>query len=207
MSAETTAITSTTALQATIDQMKREAGAVVVKTQEDYAAVASFLVRVRNVKKQIGFLLDPGIQSAQAHTNELREGKARYIRQIDDLDAIASKPAEDWKRTERLAAEKEQAQINKKRDADEQITVQASVPKVAGIRARVQYFAEVTDEDLLLRAFLIAHKKGEKERVKYLRQFIQANYQALGKEAREVKNSAKLNATIPGVKFTDKDAV
>lgn len=115
MSAESTAITTTTALQATIDQMKREASAVVVKTQEDYAAVATFLVRVRNVKKQIGYLLDPGIQSAQAHANELREGKARYVRQIDDLDALASVPAEKWKREEREAAQREQNRINEER--------------------------------------------------------------------------------------------
>ncbi len=45
------------------------------------------------------------------------------------------------------------------------------------------------------------------ERRIYLRQFIMANEQKLGEEARTVKNSAKLNATIPGVKFTDVDKV
>ena len=115
MSAETTAITSTTALQSTIDTMKREAGALVVKDANDYAAVAQFLIRIRAVKKQIGYLLDPGIQSATAHLNELREGKARYVRQIDELDATASRPAEDWKRREREAAQREQDRLNNER--------------------------------------------------------------------------------------------
>jgi hypothetical protein len=112
---ESTAIVSATALQTMIDTMKREAGAVVVKDANDYAAVGSFLVRLRNVKKQVGFLLDPGIQSAQAHVNELRENKARYVRQIDEIDALASRPAEDWKRAEREAAAVEERRLNEQR--------------------------------------------------------------------------------------------
>jgi hypothetical protein len=115
MSAETQAITTTTALQSTIDTMKAEVFAIEVKNANDYAFVGTFLVRLRNIKKQIGFLLDPGIQSAQAHVNELREGKARYVRQIDELDSLASRPAEEWKRAERLAAEAEQRRLNDER--------------------------------------------------------------------------------------------
>jgi len=116
MSAETTAITSTTALQSTIDTMKREVGLVlVVRDANEYAAVAQRLIRIRALKKQIGYLLDPGIQSATAHLNELREGKARYVRQIDELDATASRPAEDWKRREREAEQSEERRINEQR--------------------------------------------------------------------------------------------
>lgn len=277
MSAETTAITSTTALQSTIDTMKREAGALVVRDANDYAAVAQFLIRIRAVKKQIGYLLDPGIQSATAHLNELREGRARYTRQIDELDATASKPAEDWKRREREAAQAEERRINeerrvaaaaqaeadrkaaeaqaetdrKKREAEikaaqksgdmgkregerlkkeaeererkakeqaardaeaakanvQEVKVTPSTPKVAGIRGRVNYYAEVVDANKLINAFVDAAAKHDGLRASYLRRFIMVNAQELGAEARDVKNSDKLNATIPGVKFTDKDAI
>lgn len=273
---ETQAITSVSALQATINTMKAEAGAIVVKNAADYSAVAAFLIRLRNIKKQIGFLLDPGIQSATAHLNGLREGKAQYVRQIETLDALASRPAEEWKRQERLAAEAEQRRLNEqrrieaerqaaeqkkladqaaeaerkrqqkqieearkageigKREAEklkkqseedaarrkeqaaedaknaaqvEEITVEAGVPKVAGVRGRVNYSAEVTNELLLLHAYVDAYLAHNEPRVLYLRRFLQANEQELGKEARAVKNSAKLNALIPGVKFHDEDHV
>jgi hypothetical protein len=109
------AIVTVSALQNNIDLSKLEASAIVVHNQESYARVAQFLVRTRSLKKQIGFLLDPGIQSAQEHLNKLREDKARFVRQIDEVDAIASRPAAEWKRKEREAAEAEQKRINDER--------------------------------------------------------------------------------------------
>jgi hypothetical protein len=65
----------------------------------------------------------------------------------------------------------------------------------------------VTDESALLFAFLAAAINKDSDRMAYLRRFIMANAQELGKEARAVEDSAKLNATIPGVLFQDRDAV
>jgi hypothetical protein len=258
MSTETTAITSTTALQSTIDQMKREASAIVVLAANDYAAVAQFIVHVRNVKKQIGFLLDPGIQSAQAHVNELREGKARYVRQIDELDAIASKPAEDWKRREREASEAEQRRINEQRRVDaarvaeeerkaaekqaeedrkrreaeikaaqkegmgkreaerlrkqadedaarrkeqaardaeamkanvQDVTVAPSVPKVAGIRAHVNWKFKLVNV------------------AKVPRSFMSPDDVLIGRMVRETKDKAKAEAACPGIEVWSEDAI
>jgi hypothetical protein len=259
MSTETTAIQSTTALQSTIDQMKHEAGAIVVTNAGEYAAVAVRLLRLRAVKKQVGYLLDPGIQSAQAHVNELREGKARYIRQLDEIDALTSSTAEEWKRREREAAEAEQRRINeqrrvdaarqaeedrkraekqaeedrKKREAEikaaqksgdigkreaeklkkqadedtqrakeqaakdaeaakanvQEVTVQPSVPKVAGIRAHVNWKFKIIEASKITRPYLSPDDV------------------LIGRMVREKKDKAKAEAECPGIEVWSEDAI
>ena len=90
----------------------------------------------------------------------------------------------------------------------QEVKVAPSTPKVAGIRGRVNYYAEVVDANKLINAFVLATVECPGgTRAAYLRRFITVNEKELGAEARDVKNSDTLNATIPGVKFTDKDAI
>ena len=83
------------------------------------------------------------------------------------------------------------------------VTVLPSTPKVAGLRGRVNYYADVVDADKLLAAWAA----GAPERKAYLGQFITIDEQALNAEARKVKDSRKLEAMIPGIKGRDEDSI
>jgi hypothetical protein len=236
MAAETTAITTTTALQATIDTMKREAGALTVANSDDYAAVAQFLVRVRNVKKQIGFLLDPGIQSAQAHVNELREGKARYVRQIDEIDTLASRPAETWKRQEREAAEAEQKRLNEQRRKEAQEKAEAERKQRETEIKKAQRTGEVGKREAE-RLRQEAEKQAEAtkniadvkvqpnvrtvagirarvnwkfrvvDRKQIPREYMMPDEVAIGRLVRDAKNKQIAEAACPGIEVWSEDAI
>lgn len=81
------------------------------------------------------------------------------------------------------------------------VTVKPNIPAVAGVPSTVHYKAEVTDANLLINTFLQCARTLSMERLNYLRQFITVDEQAIGAEARKVKNSREMEARIPGVRF------
>ncbi len=167
------------------ERQRKAAEQAEAQRKADYAAaIEKRKERVNEIRSQ----LKRGYISKRIAEKYLREAGA-----IEEADkAKAAQDAEDAK------------------NSVQAVTVQPNVPKVAGRRGTVQYFAEVTNEDALIGAYVETFTQNNRHNVSiraYLRRFIMANAQELGKEAREVKDSAKLNATIPGVKFTDKDNV
>lgn len=108
-------------------------------------------------------------------------------------------------------AAKEQADADaeeKKKAPPPAVTVKPNIPAVAGVPSRVNYKAEVTNGDAIIQAFVDAAVLGnfhghndDAERANYLRQFIIADAQAIGAEARKVKDSKKMAGLIPGVRF------
>jgi hypothetical protein len=149
----------------------------------------------------------------EAAAVERRKARVAEIRKLLKAGSITKRLAEKYLREAgaieeadktKAAADAEQFKANV-----QTVTVTANVPKVSGRRGTVRYFAEVIDEDALLMAYVDALRGGPWTRARsaYFREFIMANEPALSKEASVVKNSAHLNATIPGVKFTDKDTV
>jgi len=86
-----------------------------------------------------------------------------------------------------------------------EVKVLPSTPKVAGLRGRVNYYADVVDAEKLLVCW--ASCPVGSERRAYLRQFICLDEQALNAEARKVKNSRKLEAMIPGIKAREEDSI
>jgi hypothetical protein len=158
-------------------------------------------------------------EKAAAEQRKKDEAEAERQRKIREKEIKAAQEAGDLKKREadklrkeseaQAARDREQAA----RDAEaakanvQEIRVAPNTPKIAGTRGRIQYSAKVTDELLLLHAYVEAHIPLDQERALYLRQFIMANEQKLGEEARAVKDSKKLNATIPGASFTDEDKI
>ena len=128
--------------------------------------------------------------------------------------AEARKAGELNKReAERLAKEaKAQEEIDKQRAKEaaefarsnvQEVQVKANIPTVAGVPSRRNYKAEVVDPAKLINAFVDAVCSRNTGRAVYLRQFIAVNEQALGQEARLVKDPKKLAALIPGVNFRE----
>lgn len=108
---------------------------------------------------------------------------------------------------EEAAREQAEADAEETKAAPPVVKVESNIKPIAGTRARVQYEAKVENPDMLLAAYVAALKVRDVKRAVYLRKFIMIDESALGLEARTVKNSAKLNAEIPGVRFSDKDKI
>jgi hypothetical protein len=133
-----------------------------------------------------------------------REKEIEKARKDGDLkkteaDRLRKEAAEKERRDKEQAEQEQQRRLANHQD----IKVKPNTPTVSGTRGRVNYYAEIVNEDALIDAW--AASTGVRRT--YLRQFIMVNATALGKEARAVKNSTSLNANIPGVRFTDADFV
>ena len=96
----------------------------------------------------------------------------------------------------------EQKQMEKKGIAG---TVQSNIPKVAGVRATVNYPVTITDPKLLIRAFAKAYKASDTKRVQFLSRFITLDGQELRAYAKEIKNPEQFNKELPGVKCEAKE--
>jgi hypothetical protein len=99
-------------LQSKLNDAKSQAEALTVRNPEECAIAKTFLKSMRDVIKQIGFLKDPGIDSARKHLDFLKEDKAQWVRQAMAAEAVAEGKVNAWTRAEREAAEKEQQRIN-----------------------------------------------------------------------------------------------
>jgi hypothetical protein len=99
-------------IEAKLVTLKQMAEAIQVTDAESYAAACQIAVQGRAEVKAIGFVLDPGIQSAKNHLDELKNQKAAFVNQVTPIVDIATGKAETWKRAEREAAQREQDRLN-----------------------------------------------------------------------------------------------
>jgi hypothetical protein len=116
-----------------------------------------------------------------------------------ESERLKKEAAENQRRAnEQAAKDAEAARANV-----QEVTVQPATPKISSLRGRVNYYAEVVDEELLLREFIAALP----ERRLYLRQFICANDKAISAEARTIKDSQRFQRLIPGIRAWDEDSI
>jgi hypothetical protein len=101
---------------------------------------------------------------------------------------------------EQAAADAE-AKVQAVKDAP--VTVKPNIPSVSGVPSRVNYKVEVRDVDVILLAWATAVFGKDADRAAYLRQFITIDTQALGAEARKIKDSKKLESLIQGIRAWD----
>ena len=133
-----------------------------------------------------------------------RKAREKELEAQRKAGEIGKREAERLKKEAAEAAEREKVQAAK--DAKEaaanvqEVRVAPSTPKVAGIKSQQYFFAEVTDESAIIRAFLA----GDSERRAFLRQFITVDAQAVGRFARDTKDCDKAASLVPGCKFTSK---
>ncbi|MGC2658835.1 MAG: hypothetical protein WA324_12830 [Bryobacteraceae bacterium] len=101
-----------------LELIRKRAEAIVVVDQESYALACAIVLDGRKEVKAIGFVLDPGINSAKEHLEELCRQKAAFVDRITPIVAIAEQKAEAWKADERRKAQQEQDRINEQRRRD-----------------------------------------------------------------------------------------
>ncbi len=248
-----------TAIQQKFAALKDRALALVVTDQAGYLDATEIVKAARTYKKEVGFELDHGIQSARDHLTLLQDQKKRHCAPADEIEQIASQKAETWKGEERRKAAAEEARINEQRrieaqrkadeerrqaeaeaeadrkrrekeieeqrkagelnkreadrlkkqaeaDAESQkelaakqaeetaanvktVTVQPSVPKVAGIRARVNWKFKIVDATKIPRGYLVPDEV------------------AIGATVRALKDKAKAEAAIPGIEVFSEDSI
>lgn len=247
--------------------LKKSAEEIVVNSPESYETACKIALDGRAEIKAIGFVLDPGIESARAHLDTLRQQKQGFVGQVTPIVDMASKKASDWKAEERRKAQEEQDRINReaqekidaeakevfakasaeandyqkrklaeverllkakqitkaeaarRRDAimaevqerkqeavasSEQVraaapppvTVQPNVPKVAGIRARVNWKWKMVDVEKVPRHLLYPNDINDPE-----------NFPRITQEVKRIKDKKKAEAAIPGIEVSEVDAV
>lgn len=153
-------------------------------------------------------LLEAAIVSAKQNPGWLETenycAQARdQIAEIKRIMAPLANKIRDWREEERVEAKKEETQINKGVPKTERVTVQPSIPKVAGVVRRHNWSAEVADEAKFFRAYIAA----DGERRAFLRKFLMIDQSAVAEFARNEKDSAKVEKLIPGVKTREWDSV
>jgi hypothetical protein len=239
--------------------LKKEAEAIIVSDSQTYSLACSIAVEVRAEVKAIGFALDPGIESAKRHLDELRNQKKAFLDRLTPIIDIVTRKAEFWKSEERKKAQAEEDRINaerraeaaraaeddrkaaialaeerrkedekvirdavksgelKKREAErlkkeaeerahaatqtanetanaaaanvQEVKVVPAVPKVAGIKARVNYKFEIVNANQVGRAFLMPDAV------------------AIGEKVRRDKNPEKSTMEIGGIRVWAEDSV
>lgn len=177
-----------------------------VRDQTQYAQAAEIVGKAHAYSRAIIAAAEPALIDARQAVSNLRDMRDKMIHAFDLVAEPLEKMATQWKQAERKAAQLEQETLNKKRNGTP-IQVQPNVPTVPGVRAHVNYSAEVVDEDRLLEAYAKARNNRQLKRAAYLRQFICANLQAINAEARKIKSAQRLEAMIPGVLGREEDKI
>jgi len=113
-----TAIEVIKSLETPLATLRARVEAIAVRDQNDYIAVCELVKEGRSYIKDVGFKLDPGINSAREHLDFLRQEKEKYIGPAKQIVGIAERKGEDWKAEERRKAAAEEERINQQRRAE-----------------------------------------------------------------------------------------
>ncbi|KKM68375.1 hypothetical protein LCGC14_1461540 [marine sediment metagenome] len=89
-----------------------QATSIQVRDQESYTLACQIALDARKEIKAVGFVLDPGINSAREHLETLRNQKAAFVNRVTPIAELASGKASLWREEERRAAEVEQEKLN-----------------------------------------------------------------------------------------------
>jgi hypothetical protein len=252
-------IIDTKPIETKLEILKKNAEAIQVTDAETYALACHIAVDVRTEVKAIGFALDPGIESARRHLDELRNQKKAFLDRLTPIIDIATRKAEFWRSEERKKAQAEEDRINAerrkesiraaeedrkaaearaeedrkrrekelkeaqkageigKREAErlrkeslaqeerdkvkaerealaaaanvQEVKVAPAVPKVAGIKGRVNWRFRI------INVLAIPGR------------FLQPNEQRIGEMVRATKDKAKAEAECPGIEVYSEDSV
>jgi hypothetical protein len=142
-----------------------------------------------------------------------REREIAEAKKAGELKAAEAKKLQ--KEAEEKAARDREAAQREEQSAKENfkpVEVKPNLPTITGSRRHRNYYADYTDFDALLQAYVDTYKpylssqhEAMLARRAFLRQFIMENQQTLGKIARETQDSKKLMDMIPGIKARDRD--
>lgn len=153
--------------------------------------------------------------AAEAERKE-RQRIAEEERKKAEKEAEAARKAGEIGKREAERLKKEAAQTaareNARADFDavqqaqnvQEVMVKPAVPVVAGAKNQTYYFGEVVDSGSIIAEFIVAVEKGNFERMTFLAKFIMVDEAAVGRFARDTKDSLKANALLPGCRFWSK---
>jgi uncharacterized protein YhaN len=96
-------------------RLRTDAESLTVKDQNGYMQACDIALAARKYIKDVGFKLDPGIDSARDHLNTLRNQKAQYVTPAEEIAKLAAGKGAAWKEEERRKALAEQNRINEER--------------------------------------------------------------------------------------------
>src|SRR3990167_5021851 len=103
-----------------LTSLEQRANAIEVRDQDGYRLACQIALDGRAYIKDVGFKLDPGINSAKEHLDFLRNEKAKYVDPAKRIVEIAAQKAEGWKAEERRKAQAEEERINEQRRIEAQ---------------------------------------------------------------------------------------
>lgn len=192
--------------------LREKCVAIVVTDQQSYVEACELVKTGRAYIKDVGFKLDPGIESARQHLDFLRGEKNKFTEPAKAVISIAEGKAESWKRSEREAAQREQDEINRKERervdainakareearakhqkapepvaAPAPIYVAPTIPKVAGIKARINWKFRIVDASKIPAAYLMPNEV---------------------KIGQFVRDSKRAGEVIPGVEAYSEDGI
>jgi hypothetical protein len=177
--------------------LREQAKSIEVKDRESYTAIAAVLSEVRNLRKQGEALFQPFNLIVDRVRTFLRINLQKHANACEEVEGICKPKMKEWERAEAEASEKEQDEINRKREkhGEAPVSVAPNIPSVGGYRRSTNYGVEVQDVDALLKQWANASGKHKQ----YLRQFVTANGQALRDEARRLKDPARMMKLVKGI--------
>lgn len=159
-------------------------------------------------------------REAQAEID--RKERAKELKRQQEQGEITKRDAEKKKKEadekaerERIAAQEEERIRNEQaaKDAEEkkasveQVVVKSTMPTIAGIKKRVNYYAEMSDDAKLFDAFAEAVLAKDAARIGFLRRFLEVDVKELGKYARDTEDPKVVEATVPGSRAWSEDSV
>jgi hypothetical protein len=134
-------------LETGLSTLKQRCEAITVRNQDDYIAVCELVKEGRSYIKDVGFKLDPGINSAREHLDFLRQEKEKYIGPAKQIVGIAERKGEDWKAEERrkAAAEEERINAERRREAARLAEEQRKRDEAAALEAKKLRDAQIEE--------------------------------------------------------------
>lgn len=188
-------------LDASVAELRSMASSLVVSDQGTYVEGCELVRLGRTKMKAIGFALDPGIDSARSHLEELRNRKKQLCNLIIEITSPIETMCESWRSREKEEAKAEEKSLNGNGH------VEPNIPTVDGIRGRTNYSATVVSEDALFEAYAKACSGRQIKRKAFLRQFLTINTKALNEYARKLKNPRILEDSLPGIRGEAKESI
>jgi hypothetical protein len=186
-------------LTAQLAPLRQRARDIQVDSPQSYADLGGVLSDVRAIRKQGKALFVPFDTLVDRVRTYLRTKLLVNQNACEEIEGIILPKMKEFERYEIGEAEKEEKHLNKAREkaGEAPVEVKPNLGKVAGYARRTNYKAEFVDFDALLKEF---RKSTDKNRLLFLRQFIQPNAQRLGEFARDTKDSAQVQKLVPGTR-------
>lgn len=179
-------------LKAEAERVEREAKAAEARKVEEKAAEERRKAEAKDAERA-------------RKAGEISKAEAdKRKKEADEAAARSKKQAED---EERVAKENAAKQAEFDRANVQEVVLESTTPAVAGIKRRVNYYAEVVKSASLLFAYDEAVRSQNRERAAFLSRFIQVDEQEVGKYARDTKDPKKVEETLPGVRSWSEDSV